>query len=91
MVHAWQLHHGSNLGFITSAMTKVAGEEYGYTPGKDYGSYALEPQATIVEDWYGRNYTEGLAAQDFGLSSQKAMADPLFRYISQNLRTGKGA
>ena len=91
MVHAWQLHHGSNLGFITSAMTKVAGEEYGYTPGKDYGSYALEPQATIVEDWYGRNYTEGVAAEDFGLASQKAMTDPLFRYISQNLRTGKGA
>jgi len=30
-------------------------------------------------------------AQAMGLSSQKAMTDPLFRYISQNLRTGKGA
>ena len=44
-----------------------------------------------MEDWYGRNYTEGVAAEDFGLASQKAMTDPLFRYISQNLRTGKGA
>ena len=91
MVHAWQLTHGSNLSFIASGMTKVFGEDYTYTPGKDYSKYKLEPQASIVEDWYARNYTKGLPAEGYGLNSQKAMTDQLFRYISQNLRTGQGA
>jgi hypothetical protein len=91
MVHAWQWTHGSNLSFIASGMTKVFGEEYGYTPGKDYSTYKLEPQASIVEDWYARNYTKDVSAEGYGLTSQKAMTDPLFRYISQNLRTGQGA
>ena len=30
-------------------------------------------------------------AQAMGLSSQKAMTDPLCRFISQTLRSGKGA
>ena len=91
MVHAWQLTHGSNLSFIASGMTKVFGEDYTYTPGKDYSMYKLEPQASIVEDWYARNYPKGLPAEGYGLNSQKAMTDQLFRYISQNLRTGQGA
>jgi hypothetical protein len=28
--------------------------------------------------------------EGYGLTSQKAMTDPLIRYISQNLRTGQG-
>lgn len=72
-------------------MTKVFGEDYTYTPGKVYSKYKLEPQASIVEDWYAHNYTKDVPDEGFGLNSQKAMTDPLFRYISQNLRTGKGA
>ena len=91
MVHAWQLTHGSNLSFIASGMTKVFGEDYTYTPGKDYSTYKLEPQASIVEDWYARNYTKEVPIAGNGLTSQKAMTHPLFRYISQKLRAGQGA
>ncbi len=91
MVHAWQLHHGSNLAFVTSAGTKVFGEDYSYTPGKDFAGYALEPQASIVQDWYARNFTKGVERDGFGLASRKALTDPLFRYISQDVRTGRGA
>jgi len=87
IVHAWQLTHGSNLSFIASGMTKVFGEDYTYTPGKNYSTYKLEPHASIVEDWYARNYTKDVPGEGYGLNSQKAMTDPLFRYISQNLRT----
>ena len=45
IVHAWQLTHGSNLSFIASGMTKVFGEDYTYTPGKDYSTY--EPQDSM--------------------------------------------
>ncbi len=70
-------------------MIKVFGEDYTYTPGKDYSNVKLEPQASIVEDWYARNDAKGLPAEGYGLNSQKAMTDQLFRYISQNLRTAR--
>ena len=71
-------------------MTRVFGEDYTYTPGKDYSTYKLEPP-TSVEDWYARNDTKDVPGEGYRLNSQKAMTDPLFRYISQNLRTGQDA
>ncbi|MGH8480755.1 MAG: LGFP repeat-containing protein, partial [Gammaproteobacteria bacterium] len=90
LVHVWQIQHGSDEGLVLSGLAKIFGEDYGYVPGKSFEGYDLEPQAAIVQDWYGENYQSGV---DYGvwMNSATATKHPLYGYIRDNIRTGIGS
>ncbi len=90
LVHPWQIQYGSNDGLILEGMSKIFGEDYGYVPGKSFEDYDLEPQAAIVQDWWGQTYTAGT---DFATAANSAAAtgNGLYDYISDNMRTGIGS
>ncbi|MBI4907512.1 MAG: hypothetical protein HY820_28055 [Acidobacteria bacterium] len=56
MVHVWQYYRGyrvKNGAVLGWLKEKITGDDaYTYTPGKDWGAYNPEEQASIVEDWY---------------------------------------
>ena len=84
LTHVWQGSHSNfppaymiNSLFhqaIAVVRTGNRNSAYNYTPGSPWGTYNVEQQGNIVEDWYDR-----------GLSS----TDPRFRYISGNIRMGR--
>ena len=81
MTHVWQGHHGSRpYSFMINsvlhqglwlAVTGDRGRAYDYTPGQAWSTYNVEQQAEIVEHWYARGMREN---------------DPLYPYVSQNIR-----
>lgn len=96
LVHACQIRHASmDVSLMADALASkvceaTGGNPYAYGPaGSDYSSFNLEQQAQIVSDWFARHHTAGNPADNFGLSSQAAINDPYFRYISDNVRIGR--
>jgi hypothetical protein len=96
LVHACQIRHASmDLSLLADALASKVCEATGSNPyaygpaGPDYSSFNLEQQAQIVSDWFARHQTVGNPADNFGLSSQAAIDDPYFRYISDNVRVGR--
>ncbi len=87
--HAWQYRYLANhssyvvLGIFDSEYEPGA-------MGKKWHEYNIEQQGTIVEEWVRDHYTAGIPADDYGLSSPRALDDDRFRYIANNLRVGDG-
>ena len=53
MTHVWQYHHGSPVIFDSLKNQALLGDKaYDYVAGKSWGTYNVEQQAHIVEDWY---------------------------------------
>lgn len=89
LVHACPIQHASmNLSLLADALASkvceaTSGNPYAYGPASPgYSSFNLEQQAQIVSDWFARHHTADNPADTFGLSSQTAIDDPYFRYIS---------
>ncbi len=83
--HVWQGHHEwFPWGFMVNSLLHQAWAEvthhgnrnyaYEYKYGKKWDDYNVEQQASIVEDWYKGGMDE---------------KDPLFWYISHQIRVGK--
>lgn len=97
LVHAWQIARSS----FTPGLACEVSHEYDYHPDdgaegvdreskrllyrgwadRDWRSYSLEQQAHIVDDWYGANHAD--------LNSEKAISDPAFRFIRDNIRAAR--
>ncbi len=93
LVHAWQIQHGSDEGLVLEGMAKVFGEDYTYVAGKNYEDYDLEPQASIIQDWWGQTYPTYPAGTDFATAANGAASTGhgLFGYVRDYLRTGIGS
>jgi uncharacterized protein with LGFP repeats len=93
LTHAWQYHNNAAaISYVGDAIWARVREDY--DPGKelkeDWDWYGLEEQATIVENWYRTYHRPALGANtDFGLLSSDAVQDQAFRYIRDNIRTGR--
>jgi hypothetical protein len=87
LVHAWQIDAtfflpGLMCGAILNQATTIDGDmgvyRYG-NPGRNFGSFNLEQQASIVDDWFGGTGPQKGTPQESGES-------PYFRYIRDNIR-----
>jgi hypothetical protein len=77
MTHAWQSVHSLwSASYIFSSLWAQAWQgrcAYDYVAGASWGSYNVEQQASIVEDWFHDGMSE---------------SDERFRYIRDNIRAG---
>lgn len=87
LVHAWQVKYRSFMpGFICEG---IVNRNYGdpetllkrATAGDLWGSYSVEQQASMVDQWYG--------AHAENLESSAALTDPRFEYITDYIRRGR--
>ncbi|MEU1865886.1 hypothetical protein [Streptomyces gardneri] len=95
LVHAWQIRWtGFDLSWFADATSASVEGETSYLygpPGPEFaGGFTIEGQAQIVSDWFSEhaaNATDPKAgfAQ---LTENKAVTDPYFRYIQDNIRLG---
>jgi hypothetical protein len=88
LVHAWQIDTtfflpGLMCGAILNQATTIDGDmgvyRYG-NPGRDFGSFNLEQQASIVDDWFGATGPMQSA------NPRESGESPYFRYIRDNIR-----
>jgi hypothetical protein len=97
LTHAWQITHKNLIQQICGLS-----HSYGYTsdphwPNGPWSEFDNEQQAHIVDDWYGANVVK--QGPDFLLDAQgvpvtdldgtKAVQDKAFRFITENIRTGR--
>jgi hypothetical protein len=88
LVHAWQIDAtfflpGLMCGAILNQSTTLGGDMSVYRygpPGRDFGRFNLEQQASIVDDWFG-----GSGEMQFG-NGPANEESPYFRYIRDNIR-----
>ncbi|MET0557658.1 MAG: hypothetical protein ABW065_03160 [Solirubrobacterales bacterium] len=89
LTHAWQLaRNGFEPGFVYRKAV-----DSGYEPppaGTDWGDFSLEQEATTVDRWFGQHSKGWTSIGDLRerLSSEAAIRDPYFPYISNNIRMG---
>lgn len=97
LVHAWQWKHMSfGQEFVVDGVAArfqelFQGRHKTYDPGpigKPWDAYHLEQQAEIVEQWFETHYKKSFGEEQ-GLASKAATTDPRFRYIVENIRTGR--
>jgi hypothetical protein len=86
MTHVWQGHHG-RFGWEYMAESMIAqghaiitkgdrNEAYKFEPGKPWGSYNVEQQAFLVQNWF----SDGMKTD---------ADDKLYPYIEKNIRAGR--
>ena len=86
MTHVWQGHH-SRFGweYMVNSMisqghalitTGDRNTAYDFVPGKPWGSYNVEQQAFLVQNWF----SDGMKTGD---------ADKLYPYVEKNIRAGR--
>jgi hypothetical protein len=86
LTHVWQGYHGV-LGWAYMAQSMIAqgyalltqhdrNVAYRYTPGEPWGSYNVEQQARIVQDWF--------------LEGMKTTDDVRYPYIANHIRAPRG-
>jgi hypothetical protein len=92
LVHACQIQHSTDLGFLADGLaTKVCemtgDSPYVYPPaGPDFSSFGLEQQAQVISDWWaGAVSIEG--GRQTGIPAD--VNSPYFRYINDNVRVGR--
>ena len=82
LTHVWQGYHGL-LGWAYMAQSMLSqgyailtqhdrNKAYEFTPGEPWGSYNVEQQARLVQDWF----LEGMKSED----------DPRYAYIANHIR-----
>ena len=91
MAHAWQTRTKS---FVPGLLCRLALEtsSYDFTPqGQAWSDFGLEQQAAVVDQWFRNNAEPWNTVEDLtkNLSNAKAMSDPLFVYIANNIRLGQ--
>jgi hypothetical protein len=90
LAHAWQLEHYSDpteiARVLAAQLQEITGDPYVFGLGAPWHSYNPEAQANIVSHWYRDHLNRAL--DDYGLTSAAALADPAFRYVRDNIRTG---
>lgn len=89
LTHAWQIH---NTSFLPGLICNGAfdGKDYSYGPPyltagmtlPPFGSYGVEQQAAIVDQWFG-----GTRPSSSGI--QMDQDDPYFGYILNNIQLGQ--
>ena len=88
LVHAWRIDAtfflpGLMCGAILNQATTLDGDmgvyRYG-NPGRDFGSFNLEQQASIVDDWFGAS---GPMQE---MNRPESRERPYFRYVRDNIR-----
>lgn len=86
--HVWQYKYLANHS--SYVVLGIFDTEYEPgTIGKPWYKYNIEQQATIVEEWVEQWFNSSQAANDYGLASPDALNDNRFRYVSDNIRTGR--
>ena len=79
LTHVWQSFNQTIASaYIFNSLwhqTISGGSAYSYSPGQAWGSYNVEQQASIVQDWFSMD----------GMS----ITSPRFTYIRNNIRTGR--
>jgi hypothetical protein len=88
LVHAWQIDTtfflpGLMCGALLNQATTIGGnmDVYRYgNPGRNFGSFNLEQQASIVDEWFGGN-----GPMQTG-NPRESRESPYFRYIRDNIR-----
>jgi hypothetical protein len=94
LVHACQIHHTINDAFIAEAMSSqvcAAGSDSAYLYGQagfDYTDLNPEQQAQVVSDWF-TGIAQNPDDNTNHTGSGKDENSPYFRYIIENVRTGK--
>jgi len=84
LVHAWQYHNNAAaISYVGDALWARLSEDYnpGRVLSEPWDSFGLEEQATIVDRWFAA-YHQNLDAPD-------ALRDQAFRFIRDNIRTGR--
>jgi len=84
LVHVWQYHNNAAaISYVGDALWARVREDY--DPGKvlsePWDSFGLEEQATIVDKWFERHH--------LNLDGPAALKDQAFRFIRDNIRTGR--
>jgi len=81
LTHAWQLQNTlSEAEYVMNAIKCQLMGDAAYVipdPLPPFAELNMEQQAQLVEDW-------------FMLSSAERLTDPYYRYIEENIRTGRG-
>jgi len=83
LTHAWQI---CNISLVR-VICNTSGD-YDYATGdanwaaRGWRSFNNEQQAHIIDDWYGRHYTN--------LKSLAALRDPAYHFIADNILPGVG-
>jgi hypothetical protein len=91
MTHAWQIQTKS---FIPGILCKDVFEtgSYSFGPaGQPWGDFGLEQQAAIIDTWFGTYASNWTSQADLvaRLADGKAIGDPYFQYIANNIRLGQ--
>jgi len=84
LVHVWQYHNNAAaISYVGDALWARVREDY--DPGKvlsePWDSFGLEEQATIVDKWFEQHH--------LNLDGPTALKDQAFRFIRDNIRTGR--
>ncbi len=91
LTHAWQI---ARFDFTPGLVCRVVTGGSSYTPGPSdgdwSGDFGLEQQAAVVDRWFGTYGFGWTSPADLKtrLDSQKALHDPYFHYIANNIRLG---
>ncbi len=105
LTHVWQYHNNAAaISYVGDAIGARLSEDYepGVEHREPWDWFGLEEQGTIVERWFlahyrGPGYVDpvsgaaGKATADtaYGLMTAAAQKDQSFRYIRDNIRTGR--
>ena len=90
LVHVWQLHNSPDPQFFWRLWKKLIDAksndyDYGDLTGVAWPDLGIEEQAAVVDNWY-------IGADTFGGGVVRPPMDPsspLYRFITDNLRTGQ--
>jgi len=91
MTHAWQIQAKSFVpGILCKALLQTSSYSFG-SAGPPWGDFGLEQQAAIVDTWFGKYAVGWSTLEDLvaKLADQKALQDPYFQYIGNNIRLGQ--
>jgi hypothetical protein len=89
LAHACQIEHSNmDTSYLADGLTARLCESYEYgRAGFDFTELALEPQASVVGDWFiGEPSNPGWVTDH--TRKPVDVDSPYFRYIVENVRTG---
>jgi hypothetical protein len=91
MTHAWQIQTKSFVpGILCKALFETSSYSYGLA-GPPWADFGLEQQGAIVDTWFRDAAKDWTSPADLvvKLASAKAINDPYFQYIANNIRLGQ--
>jgi len=79
MTHAWQISNTGPIHLVCNLSGDYTYKDDPTWSSRDWGSFNLEEQAHIVDDWYGDHRAD--------LNGPAALADPAFHFIRDVIRS----